>query len=760
MRFFAFLLLFLASLMQVHAEDLLEPEQAFKFSAQQTDADTLEVHYQIADGYYMYRERFKFSLSGGTLGTPQFPVGKLKSDPTFGKVETYQHEVRIKLPFTRSANATSVTLNATSQGCAEAGVCYTPMDSVASIPLTAAASPAQTIAPPPVNALAGLRSLGDQLGGAPPQQFLPPDEAFKATLNVVDARTLKAAIVIAPSYYLYKDKVKFTVKSPAGMSVAQVSMPAGDVKEDPNFGRTEVYHQAFNANVSLNRPAGSADKIVVEASYQGCSEKGVCYPPITKLFTLSLPAASAASAPAEPAGLDPIMPAAVPAPTAGEAAAPAATPGAAPMSEMSQIERVLKGGHFWTIIATFFGAGLLLALTPCVFPMIPILSGIIAGQKKVTRLSGFLLSLAYVLGMAITYALAGVAAALSGTLISNALQNPIALSIGAGVFVLLALSMFGFFELQLPSFIQSKFSNASNKVKGGNFAGVFVMGALSALIVGPCVAPPLAAALAFIAQTGSTVLGGWALFALAIGMGVPLLLVGISAGTLLPRAGGWMDAVKNFFGVLMLAIAIWLITPIIPAWIQMLLWATLFIASAMYLKAVDPLAVNASGWQRLWKGLGVMVLLAGVALIVGMLAGGREVLQPLAVFKGGAGGAVATELKFARVKSSAELDAKISQSAGKFVMLDFYADWCISCKEMEHNTFSDPRVQARLKDAVLLQADVTENNADDKALLKRFGLFGPPGLIFFDRSGKQVAYRVVGYQPPEQFLNSLDAALR
>ena len=760
MRFFAFLLLFLASLMQVHAEDLLEPEQAFKFSAQQTDADTLEVRYQIADGYYMYRERFKFSLSGGTLGAPQFPAGKLKSDPTFGKVETYQHEVRIKLPFTRSANATSVTLNATSQGCAEAGVCYTPMDSVATIPLTAAANPAQTSAASPINALAGLRSLGDQLGGTSSAQFLPPDEAFKATLNVVDARTLKAAIVIAPSYYLYKDKVKFTVKSPAGVSVAQVSMPAGDVKEDPNFGRTEVYHQAFNAKVSLNRPAGSADKIVVEASYQGCSEKGVCYPPITKLFTLSLPAASAASAPAEPAGLDPIMPAAVPASTASEAAAPAATPGAAPMSEMSQIERVLKGGHFWTIIATFFGAGLLLALTPCVFPMIPILSGIIAGQKQVTRLSGFLLSLAYVLGMAITYALAGVAAALSGTLISNALQNPIALSIGAGVFVLLALSMFGFFELQLPSYIQSKFSNASNKVKGGNFAGVFVMGALSALIVGPCVAPPLAAALAFIAQTGSTVLGGWALFALAIGMGVPLLLVGISAGTLLPRAGGWMDAVKNFFGVLMLAIAIWLITPIIPVWIQMLLWATLLIASAMYLKAIDPLAVNASGWQRLWKGLGVIVLLAGVALIVGMLAGGREVLQPLAVFKGGAGNAVATELKFARVKNSAELDAKISQSAGKFVMLDFYADWCISCKEMEHNTFSDPRVQARLKDAVLLQADVTENNADDKALLKRFGLFGPPGLIFFDRSGKQVAYRVVGYQPPEQFLNSLDAALR
>ncbi|BBP02732.1 thiol:disulfide interchange protein DsbD [Sulfuriferula plumbiphila] len=764
MRIFAFLLLFFTSLLQVHAADLLEPEQAFRFSAQQADANTLEVRYQIADGYYMYRQRFKFSLDGGTLGTPQFPAGKMHADPTFGQVETYRNEVRVKLPFTRTGNAQSVTLKAVSQGCADAGVCYTPMDSMATIRL-AAADPASSQPPAgqPAGILAGLRNLGDQITGNAQPQFLPPDQAFKLSLGAVNGQTLKASFTLAPDYYLYKDKIHFTVKSPAGVSVAKVVLPAGDIEQDPNFGRLEVYHHNFSGDIILNRPAGSAGKVVVEASYQGCSEKGVCYPPISKTFTLTLPAATAAaSANSAAANLEPIMPAAAPSSPA-TAAPPVATAAAqAPVSESSQIERVLKGGHFWTIIATFFGAGLLLSLTPCVFPMIPILSGIIAGQKQVTRLSGFMLSLAYVLGMAITYALAGVAAALSGTLISNALQNPIALSLGAAVFVLLALSMFGFFELQLPSFIQSKFSDASNKVKGGNFIGVFVMGALSALIIGPCVAPPLAAALAFIAQTGSTVLGGWALFALAIGMGVPLLLVGISAGTLLPRAGGWMNAVKYFFGVLMLAIAIWLITPLIPAWIQMLLWATLLIASAMHLKAVEPLAVNASGWQRLWKGLGIIALLAGVALIVGMLAGGREVLQPLAVFKGGAGGASAaqTELKFTRVRNLAELDTRISQSNGKFVVLDFYADWCVSCKEMEHGTFSDPKVQAALKDAVLLQADVTNNTGDDKALLKRFGLFGPPGLIFFDRNGKEVAYRVIGYQPPAQFLNSLEAALR
>lgn len=754
MRIFALFLLLFASLFQAHAqaEDLLEPEQAFKFSARLADANSLEVRYQIASGYYMYRDKFKFSLDGATLGTPRFSPGKVKQDPFFGKVETYRNTVSIKLPFTRTGDTQSVTLKAVSQGCADVGVCYVPMESVATIKLPAvaaqaAAPPPQSSAPPTQSsaALAGLRNLGNDLLGGSQPEFLHPDKAFQSAITVVDGNTLNARFTVAPNYYLYKDKLHFTVKSPSGVTVAKVTLPPGDVKEDPNFGRSEVYHRDFDAVVTLNRPVGSANTLVVEAGYQGCSEMGVCYPPASKRFTLTLAAAGESAASAEPVA---------------PAASPAAPP--VPISDLSQIERVLKGDSFWAVIAVFFGAGLLLAFTPCVFPMIPILSGIIAGQKKkVTPLSGFLLSLAYVLGMAITYALAGVAAALTGTILSAALQNPIALSIGAGVFVALALSMFGFFELQLPSFIQSKFSDASNKIKGGNFVGVFAMGALSALILGPCVAPPLAAALAYIAQTGSPVLGGWALFTLAIGMGVPLLLVGVSAGTLLPRAGGWMNAVKNFFGVLMLGIAIWLIAPLIPAWAQMMLWASLLIVSAMYLKAVDPLAVNASGWLRLWKGVGMIALVTGIALVLGALAGGRDILQPLAVFKGGmAGAAQPAELKFQRVKDLAELDAKISQSAGKFVMLDFYADWCVSCKEMERFTFSDPKVQARLKDAVLLKADVTANSAADKALLKRFGLFGPPGLIFFDPSGKEIAYRVVGYQPPGKFLNSLDAALR
>ena len=440
----------------------------------------------------------------------------------------------------------------------------------------------------------------------------------------------------------------------------------------------------------------------------------------------------------------------------------------APESDTSRIERILKEGNFWAVLAGFFGFGLLLSLTPCVFPMIPILSGIIAGQKQLTKTSGFLLALAYVLGMAITYALAGVAAALSGTLISAALQNPWALGIGALIFVALALSMFGFFELQLPNSIQSKFSDTANKMKGGSFVGVFTMGALSAVIVGPCVAPPLAAALAFIAQTGNTVLGGAALFVLALGMGVPLLLIGLSAGALLPKAGGWMNAVKYFFGVMMLAIAIYLISPIIPAWINMLLWALLLIASAVYLNALEPLSPQVSGWKRLWKAVGVVLLAGGLALLLGILGGSRDLLQPLAVYQGGGhqGGstgadsaAAAHALKFERVKSVAELDAKIAASKGREVMLDFYADWCVSCKEMERFTFGDPKVQARLKDVVLLQADVTSVNADDKALLKRFNLFGPPGIIFWNSDGKESAYKVIGYEPPEKFLGSMTAAM-
>ena len=743
-----------AHLPVVHAQEFIDPELAFKFSARALDANTLEARWQIADGYYMYRDKFKFEVTGAILGKPAMPAGKVKTDEYFGKVETYRKDVRITLPIQRTPGIASVTLKTVSQGCADAGLCYTPQTASISIKLpaliaaaAAAPPPASSSVVPAASALDGLRSLG----GMDMPKLLPPEEAFLVAAAMPDAQTVKIDYTLTDNTYLYRNKLAFVVKSPADVKIVQVDTPAGDVKEDPTFGRTEVYHKNFAASVTLSRALSSDEKLVLNATWQGCNEAvGVCYPPTQRDFILAAGAVTTSVA---------------------AASAPPAVVDSADESDTSKIERVLKAGSFWGVVATFFGLGLLLALTPCVFPMIPILSGIIAGQgKELTKTSGFLLALTYVLGMAITYALAGVAAALSGTLLSNALQNPWALGIGASLFVALALSMFGFFELQLPSFIQSKFSDASNKMKGGNFVGVFVMGVLSAVIVGPCVAPPLAAALAFIAQTGNTTLGGVALFVLALGMGVPLLLVGVSAGALLPRAGGWMNAVKYFFGVMMLAIAIYLISPIIPAWVNMLLWAILLIGAAVYLHALDPLPPHGSGWMRLWKGLGVVLLIGGLALILGMLAGSRDLLQPLEVYKGavlngGSGGAaIAAEQKglaFEKVKDVAELDARLAaaKADGRPVMLDFYADWCVSCKEMERFTFSDPKVQARLKEVVLLKADVTANSEADKALLKRFNLFGPPGLVFWNSAGVQSAYKVIGFEKTDKFLTSVDSAL-
>src|SRR5690606_34727963 len=365
--------------------------------------------------------------------------------------------------------------------------------------------------------------------------------------------------------------------------------------------------------------------------------------------------------------------------------------------------------------------------TPCMLPMIPILSGLIAGHSPaLSRRHAFGLSLVYVLAMALTYALAGVAAGLAGTMLTAYLQNPWVLGSFAGVFVLLALSMFGFYQLQMPSFIQGKLFGLANRTRGGKTISVGLMGALSAIIVGPCVAAPLAGALLYIGQTGDVALGGLALFSLAIGMGVPLLIFGTTAGALLPKAGPWMKFVQHFFGVTMLAVAIYLISPVIPAVVHMSLWAVLLIISAMYLRALDPLPDGSPGFVRLGKGIGVIALVSGLALLIGVLSGGRDVLQPLDGLRGP--GAAASqnigspEMQFKKVTSLADLESEVQAAEGRYVMLDFWADWCIACKDMERFTFTDAQVRERLKDVVLLKADVTANNADHQALLKRFEL--------------------------------------
>jgi thiol:disulfide interchange protein DsbD len=663
------------------------------------------------------------------------------------------------------------TLEVNYQGCAEVGVCYPPQQGsvrlkppapVAPAALEEAAhEPAPRLAeaaatPPPMPPelpatsavqsqdpalIDRLRSLAGDLGGAPEPDFLPPEEAFKASLRLTDAQTLEARLIIAPGHYLYRDKTVISIESPAGAKLGALRFPPAEEKDDPSFGRMFIYHHDFTATAQLTGVPAGGNELKGVVTYQGCSEKGICYPPIDQPFTVALgvPATAPVAAPAAPP--------AIKSPVGDE-------------SEAGQITALLQGGNYWMVVGSFFLLGLGLSLTPCVFPMIPILSGIIVGQgRHMTKRRGFMLSLAYVLGMAITYAVAGVIAGMSGTLISSALQNPVALGIGAAIFVALAFSMFGFYELQMPSFLQSRFTEASNKIHGGKLGSVFLMGVISALIVGPCVAAPLAGALLYIGQSGDLLLGGVSLFTLALGMGVPLLLVGLSAGTLLPRAGGWMEAVKQFFGVVMLGVAIWLISPLISEAVQMFLWAALLIVSGVYLKAVDPLAAHAHGWTKFWKGVGIILMVSGVALLLGGLGGSRDLLQPLTVYQGGGTAKAEQHLSFQRVKNLAELDQAVAGAQGRYVMLDFYADWCVSCKELERFTFTDPQVQAKLAGVLLLQADVTANSADDKAMLKRFSLFGPPGIIFWDQAGQEVPYRVVGYEPPEKFLQSLAKAI-
>jgi len=576
--------------------------------------------------------------------------------------------------------------------------------------------------------LAQANGFLDKLGVSSQPSFLQADDAFQLSIIARDKNVLQANFKVTPDYYLYRNKISFTAAG-GKAKIVSVNLPKGEIKNDPNFGKLEVYHKSFQAEIVL-QGADPAQPLTLNASYQGCSEKGLCYPPIEKTLVVHLAQSISNSPP--------------PAPIVE--------------NENTQIAQVLKQGSFWLIISFFFGAGLLLAFTPCVFPMIPILSGIIVGRgHKITHMHAFMLSLTYVMGMALTYAAAGVAAGLSGELISNALQTPLVLGGFAAVFVLLSLSMFGFYELQLPSALQSKLTNTSNKLHGGHLSGVFAMGALSAIIMSPCVAAPMAGALLYISKTHDAILGGAALFALALGMGAPLLVIGSSAGALLPKAGAWMEAVKRLFGVVMLVLAIWIISPIIPITAQMLLWAALLILSGMYLHPLDSLPHNASGWRKLWKGIGLISVLIGVAYLIGALSGARDILRPLGNIVHASSTQVTSTLRFERVTSSAELDARIAQAKGKTVMLDFYADWCVSCKEMERITFSDPRVHARLKNTLLLQADVTANNADDKALLQRFELFGPPASLFFNSQGKeQTDFRVIGDQNPAQFLQSLN----
>jgi len=615
--------------------------------------------------------------------------------------------------------------------------------------LPAIAAPINLPLTTPITTPSGLDGLLGQSNGFTGAKgaALQPDQAFVFEALALDASQLLLRFTPEPGYYLYKDMFKFRLESAGNINIISSQLPTGKIKDDPEFGKVEVYFKQVEIPVKLSRPIGPATSLKITADFQGCRDGDICYPPMQRSISVELPAATTAN-------IAPVTSAA--SPLADNTAEP-------PVAEHDKLAQLLLG-HPWKAMLAFLGLGLLLAFTPCVFPMVPILSGIIAGEgDKITTRRAFILSLVYVLAMALTYTVVGVLAGLFGKNLQAVFQNPWILSSFAGVFVLLSLSMFGFYELQLPARLQTKLSEMSNRQEGGKLAGVAIMGLLSALIVGPCVAPPLAAAILVIGNSGDALLGGGALFAMSIGMGIPLIIIGTSAGKLLPKAGAWMDAVKAVFGIGLLGMAIWMLERILPGGIIMFLWGTLLLTSGIYLSALEPLARPISGWKKLWKSLGVILLLIGSLQIIGALAGGDDWSRPLASLKGsGSAQTETSHMQFRPIKTIADVDAAIKQAnaQGKTVMLDFYADWCIECKRMERNTFSDTGVQAALSNTVLIQADVTVYDATDEALIKHYGLIGPPAILFFDLNGNEIKnYRMVGYMSAKDFLAHVNAAI-
>ena len=581
--------------------------------------------------------------------------------------------------------------------------------------------------------------------------FLKVDEAFRLTPTLGADGELTADWAIADGYHLYRHRFAFATRPEGAVTFGTPEIPTGEKQMDEVFGEVEVYYHAVSVRVPVAATASSPEAFEIGISYQGCADKGLCYPPQTRWFPYRR--ASLASAPHASEPLASEAPKIV--------AAASAAVAEAPVTEEQGLAQQLQGDHLALALLKFFAAGILLAFTPCVFPMVPILSSIIVGQGQgVTRLRAFTLSLAYVLGMAVTYAALGVVVGLFGARMNlqAAVQSPPVLIGFAVVFVLLAFSMFGFYELRLPRVLQDRLDAASSRQSGGKHAGVVAMGALSALVVSPCVSAPLAGALIYLSTTGNAWLGGSALLVLGLGMGAPLLVVGAGGGHLLPRAGAWMETVKAVFGVSLLAVAVWLLDRVVPASVSLLLWSALAIGAGVYLGALD--FSPRTGWGQLWKAAGAFSFLYGVLLLIGAASGARDPLAPLATFASGgerttnAAGAV-----WRPVKGVAGLDAALADAAreGRPAVLDFYADWCISCKVMERNVFTDPDVQRALAHYALLRSDVTANDASDKTLLERFDLPGPPGLVFFDASGRELSrFRIEGEKDKAEFLAHLE----
>ncbi|MEO5343414.1 MAG: protein-disulfide reductase DsbD [Gammaproteobacteria bacterium SHHR-1] len=734
-------------------EEFLRPEQAYPASAEVIDPERVRLRFEIAEGYYLYRDKIsvRSATPGVSTGLLRLPEGQIKNDEFFGQVAVLRGRPEAELQLNRSrAEAGPVELILRSQGCADAGLCYPPHEQRLQLQL-----PAKAPAPAPVpdlSQIGGKQALPDFSGNNGGDDILPVEQAFRLSVLRVEGDGIELGWQIAPGTYLYQQEIQIRLLQAEGAALGDWQLPPAKIKPnsilpDGSEGDVPVYEADFSLHLPLLRDNTDPGRIALQIDYQGCAEVGICYPPQGQKLTLELPALTQAQAQAQ-----------------AQVAAPVVAETEDMRSEQDQIADLLKGGSTWLVVLSFFGIGLLLALTPCVFPMIPILSGIIAGHgSNITTRKAFMLSLIYVLAMAVTYTVAGVLAGLFGENLQAAFQNPWVLWSFALIFVALAFSMFGYYDLQLPSSWQARLGQLSHRQRGGTYTGVAIMGLLSALIVGPCVAPPLAGALIYIGQSGDALLGGLALFAMSLGMGAPLIALGTGAGKLLPRAGAWMNAIKAVFGVMMLAVALLLLERVLDPTIAMGLWGLLLICSAVYMGALERLPEAASGLRKLWKGLGLALLIYGGLMLLGVALNGKDTLQPLRGLSLGGGSAEQAHLEFRRIKSVADLEREVAAAAeqGKPLMLDFYADWCTYCIQFEKYVFTDAKVQASLANAVLIQADVTANDEQDKALLSHLGLIAPPAILFWNgQTEERKNYRVMGYMDAAKFNAHVRAALR
>lgn len=742
-------------------EELLDPDKAFAFSTEIIDGRTIRASWQIADGYYMYRKYFKFNTDtpGAQLGEPVIPPGKMKKDPTYNEVlEIYKHGVSIDIPILATDASGNINLIAKSQGCNEPiGVCYPPMTHTVALTVN---PPITAGTPEGGSAVAALGSLSENLGLGGNDEVPPmPDEAFQLSLKWEDANTLLAHWKIGKGAYLYADKFVFRITDGRGHTLGEVKLPEGKRKYDDVLEKEVVaYYKKLDVRLPIAHAAGASPTFTLYLEYQGCSETfGICYPPIRKLATLGTDGVIKVSdADAAPA-----------------ADAPAAAPvSAAPAETTAGSEDDHSDWGLIAILAFAFGSGLLLTFTPCVLPMLPIIGGIIIGQgDKVTPLRGGLLATVYVLGTAVVWTGGGILAGATGQQLAAYTSHPIFVISVSVILLLLALAMFGKINIQLPSSLQSRAQEKSQAVKGGTFVGVFLMGVLASVIAGACVSPILILNLGVAMQAQDPTLGGMIMFLMALGMGVPIILMGFGAGALIPKAGPWMDTVKYIFGVLLIGLVIYLLA-LIP-WMPVLyFWGVFLVILGVYLGATQSLPEGVSGWRIFWKGIGTVLIVWGIMALIGASQGGRSIMSPLTSHFGAmapAGGAATASTEgaaqpmaevahFRRVKNLAELNAALAaaKAAGKPVMLDYYADWCTDCVRMEQSTFRDPRVAAKLKGFVMLQADVTDQfNPDTQPLKDRFGVFGPPAMLFFDADG-ELKEKLYGYRNADDFLELLN----